>query len=205
MIAVAPLALNSPVGVSPSPSTSPTPHDGLTSPTATPHFASPTSIPSASGSKRSANTLSSNPSSGSKKRKLDSAVIDQSMLQCASYAHEKTSRAPRSRPGYCSIPGSPSAAFRRACRAIIQPLWQAFNEPSKHCARRECRKADFTSRPRRRCGPPVLVDWSPPFATVWPHSNKGLFRADTAPPRSRLNGRYPTGTRHSPYARSPPI
>ena len=91
MVAPAPLALNSPVGVSPSPSTSPTPRDELTSHTTTPYFASPTLIPSASGSKRSANTLSSNPSSRSKKRKLDSPVIDQSMLQCASYALEMLS------------------------------------------------------------------------------------------------------------------
>src|ERR1700744_6623651 len=91
MVAPAPLALNSPVGVSPSPSTSPTPRDELTSHPTHPYFASPTLIPSASWSKRSANTLSSNPSSRSKKGKLDSPVIDQSMLQCASYALEMLS------------------------------------------------------------------------------------------------------------------
>ena len=89
----APLTLNS-VGASPSPSTSRTPGDEVTSPTMAPYFASPSLVPSAPESKRSANTPSSNPSSGSKRRKLnklDSTVIDQSMLQCASYALEMIS------------------------------------------------------------------------------------------------------------------
>ena len=58
-----------------------------------PHFASPPLVHSAPESKRrSTNTSSSNPSSRSKLDKLDSTVIDQSMLQCASYALEMMSQ-----------------------------------------------------------------------------------------------------------------
>ena len=63
----------------------------LTVPTMATHSASPSLISSASESKRSPNTFSSNPSSRSKRRKLDSTTIDQSMLQCASYALEMMS------------------------------------------------------------------------------------------------------------------
>lgn len=95
MVAVSPLALKSPVAALPSQSTSRTPCDELTSLTMTSLFTSPSLIPPASESKRTPNTLSSNPSSKSKRRKLDNIVIDpridQSMLQCASYALEMIS------------------------------------------------------------------------------------------------------------------
>ncbi|KAF8271773.1 hypothetical protein EI94DRAFT_1719985 [Lactarius quietus] len=60
-------------------------------PTTATHPASRSSITSASESKHSPNTLSSLPSPGSKRRKLDGTSIDPSMMQCASYALEMMS------------------------------------------------------------------------------------------------------------------
>ena len=88
--AVVPLALNSPVGAPPSPSTSrksSLPGKEHTVPTTATHSASRSLATSASESKRSPNTLSSRPY-GSKRRKVDDTSA---MLQCASYALEMMS------------------------------------------------------------------------------------------------------------------
>ena len=87
-----PLAFNSPVGAPPTPSTSLPPYEEITSATMASRPASP-SIPPASELKRSASALSSNPSSRSKRQKLDSAGnVNGSLLRCASYALEMMSR-----------------------------------------------------------------------------------------------------------------
>ena len=79
------------IGALPSPSTPRTTCDEHSLSMMNPHLASPSLNPSAPESKRSANTLSSNPSPRSKRQKLDSPGIDtktDTMLQCASYALE---------------------------------------------------------------------------------------------------------------------